>query len=42
MAAVLLRVAVLPLSCACGVLYWLESHGGRADSAQAAKTAIRV
>jgi uncharacterized membrane protein YbhN (UPF0104 family) len=25
-AAVLLRVAVLPLSCACGVLYWLESH----------------
>jgi glycosyltransferase 2 family protein len=28
-AAVLLRVAVLPLSCACGVLYWLESHGGR-------------
>jgi len=28
-AAVLLRVAVLPLSCACGVLYWLESHGRR-------------
>jgi uncharacterized membrane protein YbhN (UPF0104 family) len=27
-AAVLLRVAVLPLSCACGVLYWIESHGG--------------
>jgi uncharacterized membrane protein YbhN (UPF0104 family) len=26
-AAVLLRVAVLPLSCACGVLYWRESHG---------------
>jgi uncharacterized membrane protein YbhN (UPF0104 family) len=26
-AAVLLRVVVLPLSCACGVLYWRESHG---------------
>ena len=26
-AAILLRVAVLPLSCACGVLYWRESHG---------------
>jgi uncharacterized membrane protein YbhN (UPF0104 family) len=25
-AAVLLRVAVLPLSFACGVLYWRESH----------------
>jgi uncharacterized membrane protein YbhN (UPF0104 family) len=25
-AAVLLRVAVLPLSCACGILYWRESH----------------
>ena len=31
-AAVLLRVAVLPLSCACGVLYWRESHG-RGDAA---------
>jgi uncharacterized protein (TIRG00374 family) len=26
-AAVLLRIVVLPLSCACGVLYWRESHG---------------
>jgi uncharacterized membrane protein YbhN (UPF0104 family) len=26
-AAILLRVVVLPLSCACGVLYWRESHG---------------
>jgi uncharacterized membrane protein YbhN (UPF0104 family) len=25
-AAVLLRVVVLPLSCACGVLYWRETH----------------
>lgn len=25
-AAILLRVTVLPLSCACGVLYWRESH----------------
>lgn len=25
-AAILLRVVVLPLSCACGVLYWRESH----------------
>ncbi|HKT71662.1 MAG TPA: lysylphosphatidylglycerol synthase transmembrane domain-containing protein [Steroidobacteraceae bacterium] len=25
-AAVLLRIAVLPLSCACGVLYWREPH----------------
>jgi uncharacterized membrane protein YbhN (UPF0104 family) len=34
-AAVLLRVAVLPLSCLCGVLYWRESHtAARADSAQ--------
>jgi uncharacterized membrane protein YbhN (UPF0104 family) len=32
-AAVLLRVTVLPLSCACGVLYWKESHAGRASSA---------
>lgn len=26
-AAILLRVVVLPLSCACGVLYWRESNG---------------
>ena len=26
-AAILLRVVVLPLSCACGLLYWRESHG---------------
>ena len=25
-AAILLRVVVLPLSAACGVLYWRESH----------------
>jgi uncharacterized membrane protein YbhN (UPF0104 family) len=30
-AAVLLRVSVLPLSCACGVLYWLESRGKSRD-----------
>ena len=30
-AAVLLRVVVLPLSCACGVLYWREPHGRDAD-----------
>lgn len=36
-AAVLLRVVVLPLSCACGVLYWRESHGkGKGKSAIAA------
>ena len=29
-AAVLLRVAVLPLSCACGVLYWRESSRSEA------------
>jgi len=35
-AAVLLRVVVLPLSCACGVLYWRESHGKHAaESAKA-------
>jgi uncharacterized protein (TIRG00374 family) len=36
-AAVLLRVAVLPLSCACGVLYWLESHGKNRDPELAAE-----
>jgi hypothetical protein len=36
-AAILLRVVVLPLSCACGVLYWRESHGKAAgESAIAA------
>jgi uncharacterized membrane protein YbhN (UPF0104 family) len=35
-AAVLLRVAVLPLSCACGVLYWRESHAGRGARGHAA------
>jgi uncharacterized protein (TIRG00374 family) len=33
-AAILLRVVVLPLSCACGVLYWRESHGKAAIPAQ--------
>ncbi len=33
-AAVLLRVVVLPLSCACGVLYWRESHGKAAIPAR--------
>jgi len=32
-AAILLRVAVLPLSCACGVLYWRESQAGNAAPA---------
>jgi uncharacterized membrane protein YbhN (UPF0104 family) len=32
-AAILLRVVVLPLSCACGVLYWRESHGKGAGEA---------
>jgi uncharacterized membrane protein YbhN (UPF0104 family) len=36
-AAILLRVAVLPLSCACGVLYWRESHGSRAARTSAAR-----
>jgi uncharacterized membrane protein YbhN (UPF0104 family) len=39
-AAVLLRVAVLPLSCACGVLYWLESHGGRERSPQVGRAGV--
>ena len=30
-AAILLRVAVLPLSCLCGVLYWRESHSKGID-----------
>jgi len=39
--AVLLRVAVLPLSCACGVLYWRESHGkGAATDTSSRKPAI--
>ncbi len=33
-AAILLRVVVLPLSCACGVLYWRESHGKAAIPAR--------
>jgi uncharacterized membrane protein YbhN (UPF0104 family) len=33
-AAVLLRVAVLPLSFACGVLYWRESHGSGGSELQ--------
>jgi uncharacterized protein (TIRG00374 family) len=36
-AAILLRVVVLPLSCACGVLYWRESHG---KGGEVEKTAI--
>jgi uncharacterized membrane protein YbhN (UPF0104 family) len=32
-AAILLRVAVLPLSCLCGVLYWRESHSKDVDVA---------
>jgi uncharacterized membrane protein YbhN (UPF0104 family) len=36
-AAVLLRVAVLPLSCACGILYWRESHRSR-ESANSRST----
>jgi uncharacterized membrane protein YbhN (UPF0104 family) len=39
-AAVLLRVAVLPLSCACGVLYWRESHDKAAANALSGKPAI--
>ena len=30
-AAILLRVAVLPLSCLCGVLYWRETHSKDVD-----------
>lgn len=32
-AAILLRVVVLPLSCACGILYWRESHTRNATEA---------
>jgi len=38
-AAILLRVVVLPLSCLCGVLYWRESHAAR-DADAAAKAPI--
>lgn len=34
-AAILLRVVVLPLSCLCGVLYWRESHTGISAAAKA-------
>jgi len=39
-AAVLLRVGVLPLSCACGVLYWRESHGKDATDTSSREPAI--